>query len=857
MIKLARKPITLSKMGIFTFATLIIASDGQAQFSKYKSKTKYKSSNAKMTQENSSTPLRDKLKELESEEESSDQFGRKSSKKIKVNNKYVNLNLETAFGPEIVENFDFENVSVVDLTKHMQKLTGINLIIEKELKGKISISASSAITVGDAWRAYLTALNINGYTLVKSGAFYKIVQSRDIRYTPTKIYTGDYVPNTENYIMKIIPLQNISSAEVTRSFRPFMSRYGRILDLKQTNTLIVQDTGDNINRLTRLIRFIDVPGHEESLQIIPVINSSAQEIAKLLQQILRESTKSKGKKSSSDSDKNSIGNIIAEPRTNSIIAMATASGSKQLKALIKKLDVEGINEGGGQIHVYYLNYGDSETISKTLSSLISGNTSSKKGSKFSKRNNNTEDNASLFNSEVKITSDKENNALVVTASPTDWLTVRSVIEKLDIPRDQVYVEGMIMETQVSKGNGFGVSLVGAYGTGDLEKAGFTGGTGGQDLINVLSNNITSLGGLFIGGGTGKEVELNLGGSTVKVDNVSGLITAIANNSATNVLATPQILALDNTEASFEVGESVPVQEQTIANNQTQVSVKQQKAGLSLKITPQINKVTRFVKLKIDQKIEEFRVEATQSAAGGLATTNRAAVTTVVVRDRDTIAMGGLMRDQTTESISKVPLLGDIPLLGWLFKNRSKKTAKVNLLFFLTPQIMDSYQKTIGSRIKTNLNQRAKHMGFTELSDDPFGSSAAQLYQKASRQEKGSLVDTTQFKATQTIKRQNIETDLEEEFNDVKDTPQKSSPKAKQHLKSKNENNPNEIIDDSDDELNFDEDFTLEDELDSAKINGKDKELKVASLKKSQDNLTPPDYSKIAQEVSVKKSAIKK
>ena len=207
----------------------------------------------------------------------------------------------------------------------MQKLTGINLIIEKELKGKISISASSAITVGDAWKAYLTALNINGYTLVKSGAFYKIVQSRDIRYTPTKIYTGDYVPNTENYIMKIIPLQNISSAEVTRSFRPFMSRYGRILDLKQTNTLIVQDTGDNINRLTRLIKFIDVPGHEESLQIIPVLNSSAQEIAKLLQQILRESTKSKGKKSSSKTEGNSIGNIIAEPRTNSIIAMATAS----------------------------------------------------------------------------------------------------------------------------------------------------------------------------------------------------------------------------------------------------------------------------------------------------------------------------------------------------------------------------------------------------------------------------------------------------------------------------------------------------------------------------------------------------
>jgi general secretion pathway protein D len=828
------------------FCLLGSPSSSYAQFSKYKSKTEYKPENQKDPA--SDSPLRDKLEELSQQESQTDKFGRSKIKKnIKVNNKYVNLNLETAFGPEIVENFDFENVSVVDLTKHMQKLTGINLIIEKELKGKISISASSAITVGDAWRAYLTALNINGYTLVKSGAFYKIVQSRDIRYTPTKIYTGDYVPDTENYIMKIIPLQNISSAEVTRSFRPFMSRYGRILDLKQTNTLIVQDTGDNINRLSRLIRFIDVPGHEESLQIIPVINSSAQEISKLLQQILRESTKSKDKKSSSDTDKNSIGNIIAEPRTNSIIAMATASGAEQLKALIKKLDIEGVNEGGGQIHVYYLNYGDSETISKTLSSLIGGSSSGgKKGSKFSKRNNNNDNNDSLFNSEVKITSDKENNALVVTASPTDWLTVRSVITKLDIPRDQVYVEGMIMETQVSKGNGFGVSLVGAYGTGDLEKAGFTGGTGGQDLINVLSNNITSLGGLFIGGGTGKQVDLNVGGSTVKVDNVSGLITAIANNAATNVLATPQILALDNTEASFEVGESVPVQEQTIANNQTQVTVKQQKAGLSLKITPQINKVTRFVKLKIDQKIEEFRVEATQSAAGGLATTNRAAITTVVVRDRDTIAMGGLMRDQTTESISKVPLLGDIPLLGWLFKNRSKKTSKVNLLFFLTPQIMDSYQKTIGSRIKTNLNQRAKHMGFTDLEDDPFGASASQLYQKASRQEKGSLVDTTQFKASQTIEKQNIE--QEDLPSSVPVEPQGMENFQQSEEKVEVQTKEKDPLDNNSDYEEFeesDDDFSLEDEFESAKTNLRE------------DNLSPPDYSKVTQDLSIRKSARKK
>ena len=263
------------------FTLLFAGHEAQAQFKKYKTGTNFNTSEKK-----SVDTLLDKAKDS-----GDDLFGRGTGintvSGVEKDSRYVNLNPETAFGPEVVTSFDFPNASLVDLTKHMQKLTGINLILDKDLKGKVSIMAPSPITVGDAWKAYLTALNINGYTLVKSGAFYKIVNARDIRYTPTKIYTGNYTPDTENYVMRILPLKNIDSTEVTRSFRPFMSRYGRIIDIKQTNTIIVQDTGSNINRLVRLIQFIDVPGHEETLQIIPVRYSSAQEIAKLLDQILK------------------------------------------------------------------------------------------------------------------------------------------------------------------------------------------------------------------------------------------------------------------------------------------------------------------------------------------------------------------------------------------------------------------------------------------------------------------------------------------------------------------------------------------------------------------------------------------
>lgn len=668
-----------------------------------------------------------------------DVFGRgtgiKGVKKNPSTDKYVNLNPETAFGPEVITSFDFPQTSLIDLTKHMQKLTGINLILDKDLKGKVTIMAPSPITVGDAWKAYLTALNLNGYTMVKSGEFYKIVNARDIRYTPTKIYTGSYAPPTENYVMSILPLKNINSTEVTRSFRPFMSRYGRIIDIKQTNTIIVQDTGSNINRLKRLITFIDVPGHEETLQIMRVKHSSAQEIATLLDKILK--TGKTGKFRSRNVQQQSISKIIAEPRTNSIIAMANADGGRQLRSLIAKLDVRLVNSSSGQIHVYYLQHGDAETLSKTLSTLVSGSSTKKSSSRLSKVLGGG--NTSLFNNPVKITADKDNNALVITAAPTDYLTIKSVINKLDVARDQVYVEGLIMETQVSRSSTLGISIIGAYGTGNAQRGGFAGDS---KIFDLLQGNIASLGGLFLGAGLGKKVTIPGPNGDLVVNSVNALITAVASNSDTNVLATPQILAMDNQEAIFEVGEEIPTIERTNTAAGSQTSVKQQKVALTLKLTPQINKVTRFVKLKIDQKVNDFSSRSLPDglASEGIAVTTRSAVTTVRVRDRDTMAMGGLMRDKQVDTLNKVPLLGDIPILGWLFKSKTKSISKVNLLFFLTPKIMSNYGKSNAQTIKDALNRRNAHMRETLGEDDPFHTTVKGLYEKAKIQEEGPLYD---------------------------------------------------------------------------------------------------------------------
>lgn len=698
-------------------------------------------------------------------------FGNRPSPQLTAqpkNNKYVNLNPETAFGPEIVQSFDFPDTDIMEITKHMQKLTGINLILDKDVKGKVSIIAPTPITVGDAWKAYLAALNMAGYSLIKTGAFYKIINSRDIRYTPTKIYTGNYTPDTENYVMRVIALKYVSAAEIARNFRPFMSRYGRIIDIKQTNTVIIADTGSNINRLAKMVKFLDIPGHEESLQIVRVKNSSAQEIAKLLDNILKGGSAgaaagragsatprfsgNAGASGGSDST-SSISRIIAEPRTNSIIAMANAEGAKQLRDLINKLDVKLVSSGSNRVHVYYLNYGDSEELSKTLSSIVTGNTAKDGAQGAASRFTafaGPSDNP-IFSAEVKITADKNNNALVVTASPTDWLTLKDVIGRLDIPRDQVYVEGLILEANVEKNRAFGVEYMGAYGNGNVQRAGFTTQTSATNgLLGLLASGVPqSLGGFVAGVGIGPSREVTTTGadgktSTVKVNAVNGLIKAIASNSSTNILATPQILALDNTEATFEVGDTVQVRNSVVGQNGVQnFNSTPQEAKLSLKITPQINKVTRFVKLKINQKIDDFKSGQGDPNSGvGLPTTTRTAITEVMVRDRDTVAMGGLLRDREIVVNNKVPLLGDIPVLGWLFKNKSRQVEKVNILFFMTPKILSPYAKTASANTKEILKRRSEGMKtmFDHDEVDPNKKVTDDLNVKLDQQISGPLYD---------------------------------------------------------------------------------------------------------------------
>ncbi len=595
----------------------------------------------------------------------------------------------------VVTDFNFPDADILEIAKTLGKLTGKNFIFDKNVKGRITIVSNSPITIGDAWRAFLTALEMNNYTLVPSGKYIQITKIRDGRDKNLNVYTENS-PAIDSLITRVFSLKYITPEEVARTFRSFLSPTSRIIPYAQTNTLIVTDTGTNIDKLAKMLEFLDVEGHDAGIEVIPVRFASAGEIATLIDTLLPgTSSQSKSRRrigktsfeARSTKEGGVVNNVIADERTNTLIVHANAKGVEQVQDLVSKLDQKiPARIGGGKIRVIYLQFADAEKIAQTISgfsaSAASTSGKTKGGNPLS---------GALFQDSIKVTADKSTNSLVITASPSDFVTLQRVIAKLDIPLDEVFVETIIMETAVSGGHQFAAGAA-------FPGLGLSVSPGGEiaDFVASPIGGEKGLGskGLVVGFQNGQSHTFSVAGTEISVKSVMGLIKAIKTHSNTNVLATPQILTLDNQEAIFEATEQIPVPSVTMSTQGTTTSIDKQNITLSVKIKPNINKISNFVKLDIKVKIGDISGRELPSAVKGVAyaTTERNSETTVVVADGDTVILGGLTRDRISESVSKVPLLGDIPILGWLFSSRNFQKEKLNTIIFLTPHIIRQYEK---------------------------------------------------------------------------------------------------------------------------------------------------------------------
>jgi general secretion pathway protein D len=631
---------------------------------------------------------------------------------IKAKNEIPNLFVDNESGEgipaekELITDFNFPDADILDIAKTLGRLTGKNFILDKDVKGRVSIISNSPITVSDAWRAFLTSLDMNGLALVPTGKYLRIMRQNDAKGKNIRLYSNAKAPNTDALVTKIFKIKYISAKELENVIRTYANMGARIYGFEQTNTIIITDTGSVIDKVAKMIQFLDVEGFDAGIEVISVKYASAVEIQKLIDSLLpgtqaafpgRPGFPSGGTGGGGRSnfaarktkEGGLINNIIADERTNTLIVHANPKGVIQVRELIARLDRKvPPPPGGGKVHVVYLQFADSEEMAKTLntfsqSAKSSPSTGFGSGGGMGIGINPIETN--LFEGQIKVSADKTTNSLVITASPADFGTIQRVINKLDIPRDQIYVEVIIMEMSMQRNSDYTANVLLPGGTVVAPTS---------DLYKLLTNPTDVPNGLVLQfqSEAGRSITIPTGGTStsIKVPNLAALIKAIQTYSAGNVLATPQLMTLDNTEATFDSTDKIPVPQINNAGLGIQtVSVTQQSVPLTIKIKPQLNKISNFIKLEIKAKVSDVVNRALPKAVQDQAfsTIERSADTSVMVADGDTVVLGGLIRDKSSEVINKVPLLGDIPILGWLFKSRSATIEKSNLMLFITPKIM--------------------------------------------------------------------------------------------------------------------------------------------------------------------------
>ncbi|MBW2430956.1 MAG: type II secretion system secretin GspD, partial [Deltaproteobacteria bacterium] len=561
---------------------------------------------------------------------------------------------------------DFNNVDINVFIKFMSELTGTNFIVDQRVKGRVTIISPSKISLQEAYKVFESVLEVHGYATVKSGELVKIIPSPDARSKSieTKLKEEASAPE-DKVVTQLIPLKYADPVEIKRLFTPMVSKSSVILAYPPTNTLIITDVYSNIKRLLKILKEIDITGIGQQISVIPVEYSEATKLVNLLNTIFKPTAKTR-----KGATERAI-TMVADERTNIIVLLANEIDSLRIKKLIAMVDKE-TPRGKGKIHVYYCKNATAEELAKVLQEVPAKEAGT--GAPKAKA-------PSVVAGKVRISADKATNSLIITADKEDYLVLEEVIRKLDIPRSMVYIESLIMEVDMSTSLNIGIDWQ-IFGQGSID---------GKETV---------FGGGFRSGFVQPE-ELLQGGLTVglltepvtiagiDVSNISAIINAVKTDDDFRILSTPQILTTDNEEARITVGENRPYQTRstTDVSGGTFESFEYRDVGKILKITPHVTE-DRLVRMQINLEVTAIDQQATLTTSTTLPVTLKRTVdTTVIVKDQQTVVIGGLIDDSTTQSESKVPVLGDIPLLGWLFKKRADETIKTNLYVFLTPRVI--------------------------------------------------------------------------------------------------------------------------------------------------------------------------
>lgn len=582
---------------------------------------------------------------------------------------------------------DFQDVELIDMIGTISELTGKNFVYDESVRGKVSIVSPRPVSVDDAYRLFSTVLRVKGYTIVPSGKVNKIISIRNAKEENLPISNGKKLG--EQFVTRLVELKNLDATVVVDTIlRPLMPKTSHVVAYGPTNTVVFTDSAANIKRLVEIITSLDKSWDSEKTEIVPLRFSDAEETAKMVMQILEggAATTTRGTRSGSTAavQRRAQGQVFPYGRTNKLMLLGDQKFIQRAKELVAQLD-EKAELGRAGVHVYYLENAESESLSETLNKIVVG---AKQGQAAKK-----DMPAGEIFGDVTITADKPTNALIVNATAEDYENVQGLIRQLDIKRKQVFVEALILELSMDAMMDLGTSLQGAietgsdsliFGSSNADKGAFSSTDGVPTVLTQAVNGIL-LGGLF------NPITTMVNGEEVTVPALSALIGLSQTDSNVNVLSAPRLLTSDNEEAEIVVGKNVPIITSKSTDNAGNPinSVERQDAALTLRFTPQITE-GNLVRLKIYQEISSVAAESTATGSvNEVGPTFKKTLlrNSIVARDGETVVLGGLFQTDTTASVTKVPLLGDIPVLGHLFKRTNDIENKTSLLIFITPRVI--------------------------------------------------------------------------------------------------------------------------------------------------------------------------
>jgi general secretion pathway protein D len=607
--------------------------------------------------------------------------------------------------------FNLDDADLPDLVKAISNMTGKRFIYGGKLRQvKATVYSPEKISRAEAYAAFLSILETNGMTVIPQGRFLKIVETPGIVSQGTPILSpATPVPAEDRYVTRLYRLTNIDATETSALLQKYKSKDGDITPYPGGNLLIITDTGSNIQRMLRIVEEIDVGGAGELLWVEPVHYGAASDVATKLNEILDIKSGGSGKGSGGR-----VGGprIIADDRTNTLIVAATETDYRRLLELVKRLDAP--QTGDGQIHVLPLQHAACQDLSNTLNQILGGGGGAAKAGRASGAKGgtpavpgSTED---IFEGQIRVTCDEASNSLVTTSSLRDYAQLRGVIDKLDQPRRQVFIEAVVMDVNVDRSTDVGLGYHGGYPINDGDDGFLYGGNNvGQSVLGVPANLEALALGVRGPDITGSE---NLFGTGVSIPALGVVLHALAKDGDSNVLATPHILATDNVPAEISIGQNIPLQTNVGGSGLGSLlggagaagaagaaglagglggllggagfQAPRQDVGTKIKVVPHVNDSDQ-VRLELTEEISD--AGSPTGALGAVPINKRTASTTLIVRDQQTVVIGGLVRDAVVNGETKIPILGDIPVLGALFRQTQKKTTKTNLLLILTPYVI--------------------------------------------------------------------------------------------------------------------------------------------------------------------------